>query len=53
MGVLFYADDITLIAPSIDELRTQNSDGLSEMLNLLNSYRIKFVNEVIRNKSPF
>ena len=45
MGVLFYADDITLIAPSID--------GLREMLNLLNSYRIKFVNEVIRNKSPF
>ena len=59
MGALSYADDITLIAPSIG--------GLNEMLKLCDNYAtvynvifnskktvcIKFVNEVIRNEAAF
>ena len=59
MGALSYADDITLIAPSIR--------GLNEMLKLCDNYAtiynvifnskktvcIKFGNEVIRNEAAF
>ena len=59
MGALSYADDITLIAPSIG--------GLNEMLKLCDNYAtvyndifnskktvyIKFGNEVIRNEAAF
>ena len=59
MGALSYADDITLIAPSIG--------GLNEMLKLCDNYAtvynvifnskktvcIKFGNEAIRNKTAF
>ena len=59
MGALFYADDITLIAPSIGSLNEMLKlcDNYASVYNVMfNSKKtvcIKFGNEVMRNEVEF
>ena len=59
MGAPFYADDITLIAPSIESLKEMLKlcDNYASVYNVMfNSKKtvcIKFGNEVMRNEVEF